>query len=377
VLRQAARWGESTVARARIAVGAIFAVLGQLSTAPAPVGALTTGLGLVLCALGLATLLLLRREVSGERLALGTILLDVSLVSVGILTLGQGAGEVSGPNQRNLFACYLVVQAATGLRYDPRLCLYATAVALLQYAAVVAVGVEGRALPGASARPEATAGLSLHAHAVRFTLLGVTGVIATLVVLRVQALVTLSLRDSLTGLLNRRYFDRALAEALEAAEAPEAPGVALALLDIDHFKDFNDRFGHPVGDAALRAVAAVLRRSFRGTDVVARLGGEEFAVLLPGIGLEDAVRRIEACRRAVAATRLPDPGRRAEDGRLPPVTVSAGLAVAPADGASPGRLLRAADARLYRAKHDGRDRLVAPEPGAGQAPSCLRIAVSR
>jgi len=112
--------------------------------------------------------------VSAERLALGAILLDVSLVSVGILALGHGTGEVSGPNQRNLFACYLVVQAATGLRYDPRLCLYATALALLPYAAVATLGMQGAALPTPGAGPEATAALSLHAHAVRFTLLGVT-----------------------------------------------------------------------------------------------------------------------------------------------------------------------------------------------------------
>jgi len=350
------------VARARIAVGVLFAVLGQLSTEPAPVGGLTTALGLVLGVMGVAALLLLRRGVAAEWLALGTILLDVSLVSAGILALGAGGAEVVGPDQRNFFAAYLVVQAATSLRYDPRLCLYATALVLLQYSGVAALGMEMAEAQSTSGQPETLGELSLHAHAVRFSLFAVTGVIATLVVLRVQGLVNLSLHDSLTGLLNRRYFDRTLTEALEDAGAADAPRAALALFDIDHFKDFNDRFGHPAGDGALRAVAAVLRRSFRGTDVVARLGGEEFAVLLPEIGLGDAVRRIEACRRAVGATRLPDPGGRADDGRLPPVTVSAGLAVAPEDGTSPGRLLRAADVRLYEAKHRGRDRLVAPAP---------------
>jgi len=373
-LRRVARRGEATVAGARIAIGAVFLVLGQLTSAPAPVGVLTTALALALGSVGLGALLLIRRGVAAERLALATILLDVSLVTAGLLVLGREGEAPAHAHQRNLFACYLVVLGATGLRYDPRLSLYATAVVLLQYGGVVAIAqgvVEHPLLGGVT-------DLSMHAHAVRVALIAVTGAIATLVVLRVQELVSLSLHDPLTGLLNRRYFDGALAQALEPGPE-DRPRVALALLDVDHFKAFNDRYGHAAGDAALRTVAAELRRSFRGTDLVARVGGEEFAVLLPGIGVEDATRRIEACRRAVASTRLPEPGRRPGNDRLPPVTVSGGLAVVPDDGASPGPLLRTADARLYEAKERGRNRLVGPRSGAGgarDAASAAEVAVS-
>ena len=154
-------------------------------------------------------------------------------------------------------------------------------------------------------------------------------------------------RDSLTGLLNRAGFRRRLAEEAARADRTGSP-LSLALLDLDHFKRINDAHGHPAGDRALVEVAARLRAVSRPDDHVARLGGEEFAWLLPASGGEDALRAAERAREAVAAMAL--------DG-LGALTVSIGVCeLAPGGGGDVDDLYRVADAALYRAKADGRDR---------------------
>ena len=163
-----------------------------------------------------------------------------------------------------------------------------------------------------------------------------------------------SLRDGLTGVHNRRYLDETLAHAVAQARERTAP-IALLMLDIDHFKRINDTHGHLAGDDCLRAVADVLRRHVReGDDFVARYGGEEFVVLLPGAAREDAARRAEILRSEIAALRI--------DGHGEPIslTISIGLAAISGEDlqSGPDKLIRAADAALYKAKRDGRNRLV-------------------
>lgn len=159
-----------------------------------------------------------------------------------------------------------------------------------------------------------------------------------------------AVRDPLTGLHNRRRLDAAL--GVLAGAAPESrPRWVAVVVDIDHFKQVNDRFGHEVGDEVLVAVAEELRRAVRADDVVARVGGEEFALLLEDASAEDAVGRVEDLRTRCAALTFPQaPGLR--------ITVSAGLAGL--DPAEPDvtSLLRRADKALYRAKAEGRDRVV-------------------
>ncbi len=157
-------------------------------------------------------------------------------------------------------------------------------------------------------------------------------------------------RDPLTGLHNRRHLDRTLSAALTAAS--ERAPVAVVMVDVDHFKSVNDRFGHAVGDRVLQAVAGVLTGAARPGDTVARLGGEEFVVVLPGAGQREAALRAEEIRRRCAALV-------AESGSGPcSVTVSAGVAEGPADGADPAALLAAADRAVYAAKAAGRDCVV-------------------
>lgn len=168
----------------------------------------------------------------------------------------------------------------------------------------------------------------------------------------VETLVAEARRDKLTGLLNRRGFiERADAELARARR--EASWLGVASFDLDHFKAVNDRFGHEIGDQVLVKVAELFRAEMRESDVLARMGGEEFVALLPGDRIEDAAALAERVRARL---------ERDHDPALPEVTVSAGVvaAVAPEDL---DRLLRDADRALYEAKVTGRNRTVpAPEP---------------
>ncbi len=160
---------------------------------------------------------------------------------------------------------------------------------------------------------------------------------------------TLALTDALTGLGNRRRLDDDLARAC----APGAEGpVGLLMIDVNHFKSYNDAHGHPAGDAVLRDIGAIVAASVREQDVVYRFGGEELCAILPGADRGEAARIAERVRAAVAAHDFAG-GAAQPAGR---VTVSAGVACE--EGAEGGRLMAAADAALYRAKREGRDRVV-------------------
>lgn len=176
--------------------------------------------------------------------------------------------------------------------------------------------------------------------------------------------------DSLTGVANRRTLDTRLEEQWGRAARGQAP-LALLMIDADHFKSFNDRLGHQAGDACLRAIAGVMsQRVSRPADVVARFGGEEFAVLLPDTPLEGARHVAEIIRTAVqqlAITHPGKPGPTAVD--VPPalthVTVSIGCAaLIPPPGAKSHVLVELADQALYEAKRAGRDRVCIADPGA-------------
>jgi diguanylate cyclase (GGDEF)-like protein len=164
-----------------------------------------------------------------------------------------------------------------------------------------------------------------------------------------EALAALARRDPLTGLANRRAFEEALAREVARAARDGAP-LAVIALDVDHFKRVNDAYGHATGDAVLVEVAARAAQALRAGDLLARVGGEEFAALLPGASLEAAAEAAERVRARIVALPI------AAGGAFLAVTLSAGLA-ALAEGEEGAALLARADERLYAAKRAGRDRV--------------------
>jgi diguanylate cyclase (GGDEF)-like protein len=170
-----------------------------------------------------------------------------------------------------------------------------------------------------------------------------------------QELERLSFLDGLTGIPNRRYFDKVIADEWGRA-CRECAALSVVLVDVDHFKAFNDRYGHPSGDACLRDVAGVLSRSVcRSADFVARYGGEEFVAVLPGTALDGALDVAEAMRRGVDALGIPHDSSSV----CGHVTISLGVASAtPAVSATHAETVRQADEALYAAKRQGRNRVM-------------------
>lgn len=171
--------------------------------------------------------------------------------------------------------------------------------------------------------------------------------LATRLRVKVDELAQLATVDGLTGCANHRTFQERLKSEVSLASRTGAP-VAMLLLDLDHFKRVNDEHGHLVGDEVLRSVGRVLRDAARSSDVVARLGGEEFALLLPATDVDGAIIAAERLRRAIGGTREPVQ-----------VTASIGVAVLPTMATTDVALQELADKGLYQAKRSGRDRVVA------------------
>ena len=185
---------------------------------------------------------------------------------------------------------------------------------------------------------------------VAFTAFGaLLGAIADRLVATNEKLQALAVTDALTLLRNARYFSEVL--PLESARADrQKQSLGLIIIDLDNFKRINDRFGHVTGDRALVHFASVLLRSIRRVDIPCRIGGEEFAVICPGAGLEDSARVAERILVTLKESPLPHTS--------PPerLTASAGVSVR-APGQDHEELLLAADAALYEAKRDGKDRI--------------------
>lgn len=160
-----------------------------------------------------------------------------------------------------------------------------------------------------------------------------------------------SIRDGLTGLFNRRYLEASLDRELHRSMRNEQP-MGVLMIDIDHFKAFNDNFGHDAGDAVLQALGVLLKNSVRAEDIPCRFGGEEFAVLLPGASLEVARERAEKLRAAAQGLSVTSGGR-----PVGPVSLSIGVAAFPYHGQDGNEVIKVADEALYRAKRAGRNQV--------------------
>ncbi|HEX4959606.1 MAG TPA: GGDEF domain-containing protein [Thermoanaerobaculia bacterium] len=280
-------------------------------------------------------------------------LLDVTLVSsvLALSLLLERPHEAT--NNLAVFPVYFLAIAATSLRYDARICLLAGFLAVAQYLGILLYADWRWNLATPSIYGQFHWSTQLWRMA---QLVGATALAATLVV-RSRELRLLSTRDRFTGLLNRAVFSEQLEREIAFARREDGR-FAVAMIDIDHFKKFNDTYGHAGGDEALQSVAKTLRESCRATDVVARYGGEEFALVLPGVMSGRATDLLERIRRVLAVKPIKIPNR----SKPVSLTVSIGVALWPDDGNNAAEILQCADQRLYQAKSQGRDRVVGPPP---------------
>lgn len=164
-----------------------------------------------------------------------------------------------------------------------------------------------------------------------------------------------SIIDPLTGLFNRRYMDETLFRELSRARRKSCP-LSIVMIDVDHFKSINDRYGHEAGDTVLRAAAEHIRANVREGDLVCRFGGEEMVILMPECDVQDAGARAEKLRGVIRALHVSYGGH-----TIGPVTASFGVASYPHHGGDETVLIACADKAMYQAKAAGRDRVVVAE----------------
>ena len=276
---------------------------------------------------------------------------DVSLTTL-ILAILALDSAVTGLNSMVVWVFYLIAISMTALRNDGRLTLFTGALAIIQYgllAVCIFALVDSPDQLVSIEYGTATASNQIQ----RVVLLAMMTAITATVVYRMQRLVDMSGTDGLTGLPNRTWLIHRFPSLLD--EARDGGGsLSVCLIDLDYFKRINDELGHLAGDRALRHVVDALQQQLDEKDWLTRLGGEEFALLMPQ-PIGRAWERLESMRRVVAAQAFtPDHGL-----EMIRLTFSAGIASWPQDGSDLSSLLRRADVRLRQAKQTGRNRVLA------------------
>ncbi len=352
--------GERVVARARVLITLVLATI--------PVHAVASNserpenwVGLAGALLGLAVsggvLAVLRRGYYRPWLGLATSIYDVSSVSAILVTFMLIGVPQIAVNSRIVFEVYLLALSATCLRYDRSTPLVAGAVAVAEYAAIVIV-VRGK-WDLSDPRYAGYGTFSWGDQIGRLVILATAAVLAWSILRRSERLRQLSMHDPLTGLLNRNVLEERVREEVMRARRYGRP-LAVAMIDLDLFKRFNDAFGHAAGDVALRAFSRTLSQAVRRTDIVARFGGEEFVVVLPETPGPEATLKLEQIRRQLEEMELQVPG--ASDGRM---TLSAGVATLDPEHDTGLEILERADDLLLAAKRAGRNCVMGENGRAG------------
>jgi diguanylate cyclase (GGDEF)-like protein len=352
------------VARVRVAVTMLLLLvpLANLLVAPA-LPDHRIGFGVTVAALlsTVAVYITVRRDRRPHWLGLASTAFDITLVSLALFTYTLTGQPLTSVNSRVAFEVYFLAIAATCLRYDVRLCLLAGALSVVQYLAIVLIAYFAFDLSALTDQIRMYGSFDWGSQVSRVFLLVIASALSSVIVMRARDLRRLSAIDRMTGVFNRGHLDERLLGELSRAERVQRP-LSVAMLDVDHFKEFNDRYGHAAGDAGLRAIAERVRLMTRRSDVLARYGGEEFVLLLPDTGPEMALEKLEEIRAEVQALVIDLPRGQ---GRVS-LTLSAGIATYPDDGQGADELVDEADVRLFRAKALGRNRVVG---GMGKVPT--------
>lgn len=358
VLADAARDGELFVARVRTWITLLVLVIPLVALAMAP-DRPEHYIGLVIAAtaVGIALLLdrLVRRGIYRSGIAAVITVVDASLISAALLIYWLIGDPLITVNSRVVFEGYFLVIAASSLRYAPRMVVLSGAVVMIQYLGLSLLVWHFSPAESLTRGVTGYGEFDWSTQIARLVMLFAMTIVALAVVDRTTRLRRLSTFDRLTGLFNRSYIEEFLGHEIVRSMRERRPMV-LAMLDVDHFKQFNDTHGHAAGDRALRKVADTLRAALRRSDVVARFGGEELLLAMPGTTVEAAIDKLEQVRVRIGLTEIPLP-----KGGSAKVTVSIGVASTEIDGNRIDQLLDAADGRMYGAKQAGRNRVFGPE----------------
>jgi len=258
----------------------------------------------------------------------------------------------SGLNSMVVWCGYLLAIVLTALRGDVRVTVFAGGLALLEYALLATVAIASASSPEQLISADYGA-VTFGTQVQRLLLLAITILITAMVTFRMQRIVEMSGTDGLTGLPNRVWLLHRVPRVMDAVHH-DGSSLSLALIDLDNFKRVNDEAGHRTGDRALKHVVSILREAAEPGESLVRIGGQEF-VLLMRKPTGAAWERVDFLRRQLLQRPF-EPERGGEPFRL---SISAGIATYPQEGADLSRLLRRADQRLQEAKRDGRNRVVA------------------
>ena len=362
VLAGAGVAGELLVAKVRLSLATLLLLIPVINSLFFPVEPKEGLIGLSLVSgtfsLSLSVYYLISREYNPSWLSFASSSFDVTLISSALAIFLLVNEPHTAVNSKVVFEGYFLAIASTSLRYDKRVCITAGLLAFSEYLAIVYVAATHWDLNNAIYSPYPYGLFSWSAQISRLIMMLTASALSLALVSRSQKLLRMATSDPLTGLFNRGYVDDRFAIELSRARRHHRQ-LALAVVDVDRFKLLNDTHGHSAGDAVLRNSGEIFRHSFRQSDTVGRYGGEEFVVTLPEMNLQDARRKLESLRELVANT----PIELNSEGEMVAVTISAGLAALPEDGNDTTELFALADERLFQAKREGRNRVVAsPEP---------------
>jgi two-component system cell cycle response regulator len=358
VLAQAGVAGELLVAKIRLCLATVLLLIPAINTVFFAMERKEAIVGLSLTSttflLSVIVYLLISREYNPSWLSFASSGFDVTLVS-GALVLFLFMNEPhTAVNSKVVFEGYFLAIGATSLRYDKRVCIVAGLLAFGEYLAIVYFTATHWELNSPIYSPYAYGLFGWSAQVSRLIIMLTASALSLALVMRSQKLLQLATSDPLTGLFNRGYVDDRFAVELSRARR-YGKLLTIAVIDADHFKSLNDTHGHMAGDLALRKIGATLRDSFRQSDTAGRYGGEEFVVILPETDIQTAQRKLESLRELVASTPIAWGTR----GEKVQVTISAGLASFPRDGKDAAELFALADERMFQAKKEGRNRVIA------------------